>query len=64
MEEEHSKTKFLTFPAEIRQVSSRKLASLDIEYKVVLTTYDPSVLNLGALRSDMMVDVSVELGNE
>lgn len=47
------------FAAEIKQVSSRKLASLDIEYKVVLITNDPAVLNLGALDPDILVNVRV-----
>lgn len=50
----------VTFPAEVKQVSSKKLASLDIEYRVVLTTNDPSVLNLGALDSEALLDVTVE----
>lgn len=50
----------LDFSAEIKQVSSRKLASLDVEYKVVLMTSDPSVLTLGAIDADMLVDVQVE----
>lgn len=50
----------IEFPAEIKQVSSRKLASLDVEYKLVLITNDPSVLQLGALNADMLVDVTVE----
>ncbi len=49
----------IKFPAEIKQVSSRKLASLDIEYKIVLLTADPTVLNLGALDADQLVDVEV-----
>ena len=48
------------FAAEVKQVSSKKLASLDIEYRVVLTTSDPAVLNLGALDADQLLDVSVE----
>ena len=61
MDDKEQSSTFLTFPAEIKQVSSRKLASLDLEYRVVLLTPDPSVLNLGALNADMIVNVSVEL---
>lgn len=50
----------VTFPAEIRQVSSKKLASLDIEYKLVVTTADPAVLNLGVLDSQQLINVTVE----
>jgi hypothetical protein len=49
-----------TFPAEIKQVSSKKTASLDIIYRVVLETSDPSVMALGIIDADMLVDVSVE----
>lgn len=54
----------IEFPAEIKQVSSRKLASLDVEYKLVLVTNDPSILQLGALNADMLVDVTVETQDE
>lgn len=49
------------FPAEIKQVTSRKTASLDVEFKVVFITHDPTVLNLGVIDADAMVDVTVEL---
>lgn len=49
----------LKFAAEIKQVSSRKLASLDVEYKLVVVTSDPSILNLGALNPEMLVDIEV-----
>lgn len=48
------------FIAEIKQVTSRKTASLDIEYKVVLVTNDPQVMNLGLIEADRLVDVVVE----
>ena len=48
------------FVAEIKEVKSKKLASNDISYRVILETNDPAVLNLGALDADMLVDVSVE----
>ena len=47
------------FPAEIKEVKSKKLASLDISYRIILETNDPAVLNLGALSADMLVDVEV-----
>lgn len=49
----------LKFQAEIKQVSSRKLASLDIEYKVVLITMDPNVLSLGRLSAETLLQVEV-----
>lgn len=39
----------LTFPAEIKKVSSKKLASLDVEYQVVLSAADAAVMGLGQL---------------
>lgn len=49
-----------TFLAEIKQVSSRKLPSLDIEYKVTLVTNDVTALSLGALSPETVLKVSVE----
>ena len=54
----------ITFPAEIKQVQSRKLASLDIEYKVVVATADQAALMLGALNADVMVNITVELQDD
>lgn len=53
-----SRTKF---PAEIKQVSSKKTASLDIVYRVIFETADPTVMNLGVLAADVLVDVTVDL---
>lgn len=50
----------LAFQAEIKQVSSKKLASLDMEYRLVLSTIDGSVMNLGQLDGDQLYIVSVE----
>jgi hypothetical protein len=49
------------FPAEIRQVSSKKTASLDMVYRVVLESSDQSILMLGAIDADMLVDITVEV---
>jgi hypothetical protein len=49
----------MNFDAEIRQVQSRKLVSNDIEYKVVLTTNDPTVLALGTMSPETIVKVEV-----
>lgn len=57
MSKEHYKNKFV---AEIRKVTSKKTASLDIVYQVVLETNDPAVMMLGAINADMLVDVTVE----
>lgn len=50
----------LTFTAEIKQVSSKKTASLDIVYKLVLETNDASVLGLGALSPESLFKVTVQ----
>lgn len=51
----------LSFPAEVKEVKSKKMASLDISYRVVLETSDPMVLNLGALDADVMLNVAMEI---
>lgn len=55
-----SKKTLAKFSAEIRQVKSRKLSSLDVEYTVVFTTQDGAVLNLGTIAGDVLVDVEVK----
>lgn len=50
----------LTFPAELKQVSSKKLRSLDIEYRIIMDTADPSVMTLGTLAPDQLFNVTVE----
>lgn len=49
----------MKFEAEIKQVSSRKTPSLDIEYKIVFVTNKPEVLSLGALSPESLVTVEV-----
>lgn len=51
----------LVFEAEVKQVNARKLANLDVKYRVLLETNDPSVLALGVLSGDTGVKVSVEV---
>lgn len=53
--------KDMKFNAEVKEVHSKKTASLDVTYKVVLHTSDPSVLALGALEGDVMLKVTVEV---
>lgn len=50
----------IKFAAEVKEVSSKKTASLDIVYKVVLLTDDPNVMNLGIIAGDVLLDVTVE----
>ena len=52
----------MKFQAEVIEVKSKKTASLDIMYRVVLQTNDPNVLSLGALDADTIVDVEVTSG--
>jgi hypothetical protein len=49
----------MKFEAEIKQIKSRKTASLDIEYTVTLTTNNPEVLSLGAISPDQLVKVEI-----
>lgn len=49
----------MNFQAEIKEVKSKKLASLDLEYRVIFTTSDPTVLSLGAVSPDSLVTVEV-----
>lgn len=51
----------LKFDAEVKEVKSKKLASLDVGYTLLLYTSDPSVLALAALEGDAMLKVSVEV---
>lgn len=51
----------ITFTAEIKQVTSKKTASLDVEYRVVFASDDPTVNTLGLVDGDTMVQVSVRL---
>lgn len=49
----------MKFKAEIKQIKAQKSVSLDIVYTVQLITDDPSVLELGALSADQIVNVEV-----
>ena len=51
----------MNFIAELKQVSSKKTASLDIVYKIVLETNDPQVLGLGALKPEALLRVEVSV---
>ena len=54
----------MIFVAEIKQVKSKKTASLDLIYSLILETNDPAVLGLGALNAETLVKVTVEAQNE
>lgn len=49
----------LTFEAELVQVSSRKLVSLDRESRVVFVAPDSSPMELAAFAPDQMFEVTV-----
>lgn len=49
------------FLAEIKQVQSRKTPSLDLIYKIVLESDDPTLIDLGKLPADTMVKVTIEI---
>ncbi|WP_439946497.1 hypothetical protein [Streptomyces sp. BBFR109] len=51
----------LKFDAEVKEVNSKKTASLDVVHKVVFYTDNPAVLALAALPGDAMVKVTVEV---
>jgi hypothetical protein len=51
--------KAVTFQAELKQVDTKKLASLDMSHKVVLNTDDKAVLKLAELPPDTMFTVAV-----
>ncbi len=50
----------VNFKAEIREVKSKKLVCLDKEFHLHLTTPESLILQLGALPSDLNVDVRVK----
>lgn len=49
------------FPAEIKQVSVKKLVSLDKEYRIVLSTADQTCMLLDSFDTDVLVNVVVSL---
>ena len=50
----------MKFKAEIKNVQMNKLVSLDNEYKLTLITNDPTILELGKIPSDTIVDVEIK----
>jgi len=52
---------FIEFVAEIKQVTTKKTASLDLEHRVVLASDDPLVNTLGLVDADSTVRVRVEV---
>lgn len=50
----------MEFDAEVIEVKSKKTASLDISYRVILQTSDPAVLALAAMSPDTLLRVEVK----
>lgn len=53
----------VSFTAEVKEVKSSKTASLDMVYRLVLISDDPTVNSLGLLSADSLVNVTVEVVN-
>lgn len=51
----------MDFKAEIIRTAQRKLSSGDNQYEIVLRTENPMILDLGKLKSDQLIKVTVEL---
>ena len=51
----------LSFLAEVIEVKSKKTASLDISYRVILQTDDSKVLSLGTISADTLLKIGVEV---
>ncbi len=49
-----------TFLAEIKRVEAKKLASLDMEIRLTVATDETTVLDLGKIPSDQVVQVTVD----
>lgn len=50
----------LVLTCEIKEVKAKKLASLDMSYRIVLETNDPAALSLGTIEGNQLVDVTIE----
>lgn len=53
--------KTITFDAEVKKVSSKKLASLDMEFQVVLASQDEHMYALGLVDANKIITVTVEV---
>lgn len=51
----------LSFIAEVKQVSSKKTASLDVEHRVTFSSEDMTISELSKLSGDQLVKVTVEV---
>jgi hypothetical protein len=53
----------LELTCEVKEVKAKKLASLDMSYRIILETNDPSALQLGTIEGDELVNVKIEGSN-
>jgi hypothetical protein len=51
----------MDFNAEIKEIKAKKLASLDMSYRIILETSDPAVLALGTIEGDKLVAVTINV---
>ena len=54
----------MKFKAELKKAELVKKTSLDNEYRVVLVTDNPQILDLGKLPYDTMFKVDMDIDNE
>lgn len=53
----------IEFIAEVKKVTSKKLASLDMEYRAEIASQDLTLYQLGTLDADQLIKVTVEVIN-
>jgi hypothetical protein len=53
-------SKPIQFVAEVKEVKSRKTTSLDLIYRLVVESNDPSLLSLGFLSPDTTIKITIE----
>ena len=51
----------IKFIAQVQEVKSKKTVSLDIEYRLVLVTDDPTILSLGLIQAQSNVNVEINI---
>lgn len=49
----------MQFQAELKEIKAKKLASLDMSYRIIFETSDPNVLSLGAVSPETLFKVEV-----
>lgn len=50
----------LELTCEIKKVTAKKLASLDMSFQIVIETSDPAALALGTIEGNQLVNVTIE----